>query len=125
MLLLVDGLQCIHFKKNLKTLLATPCRPWLGPEGEAAVSLSGCPTWKQFSLVVPSGALSPLLVLLLLLLLWVVGEPSGSHWRAGLGVAVLDSGPDRGVAVLDFRLAEGMVILACVLGEGLADWFLP
>ena len=58
-------------------------------------------------MVVPSGVLPPLLVLLL----WEVGEPPGPHWRAGPGVEVLDSGPDRGVVVLDFRLAEGMVIL--------------
>ena len=89
-LFLVDGLQQIHFKKNLRTLRAMPCRRWRWPEGEPGVPPPSSETWKD----------------LLLLLLWVVGEPSGPHWRAGLGVAVPDCGPGRGVEVLASTAGE-------------------
>ena len=84
--------------------------------GEAGVPLLGCPAWRQFSLRVPSGA-PPLL--LVLLLLWVVGEPPGPCWRAGLGVGVLDSRPGRGMVVLVFRWGGGAVILSSILAGGM------
>ena len=49
-----------------------------------------------------------------------LGEPPGPHWRAGLGVAILDSGLGRGVVVLDARLGGGVVILDPRQLEGMA-----
>lgn len=65
-------------------------------------------------MVVPSGA-SPLL---LVLLLWGVGEPPGPRWRAGLGVAVLDSRLDGSVIFLCSMLAGVVVVLEARLGGG-------
>lgn len=92
------------FKRNLETLLTNPCRPWLWLEEEPGVLSSGY--WRQFYLVAPSGA-PPLL--LVLLMLRGVGKTTGPCWRAGLEVAVLNSGSGSTVVVLEFRLAEGKV----------------
>lgn len=50
-------------------------------------------------------------LLLVLLLLWVVREPLGPHWRIRLGVAVINSRTNGGVVILDSRLAGEVVIL--------------
>lgn len=110
----------IHFKKNLKTLLATPAslagsrgRSW-GPSirltSLEAVFING-----------PSGVLPPLLVLLLL---WVVEEPPGPRCRAGLGLVVLDFRLGRGVVVFGFRCVGGTVI-SCPSWPGKWSSWLP
>lgn len=78
----LDSLKQSFLRIKPKNLLATPWQPWLVPSG------------------VP--------LLLLLVLLWVEGESPGPHWRAGLGVAILDAGLGGGEAVFDSRLARGL-----------------
>ena len=85
----MDGEQQKHLKNTLRTLLATPCRPWLGPEGEAGVPTSSSTGCVQG------------------LLLWAVGA------------VVLDPGLGREEVTLESRLPGGMLIVPPRLTWGL------
>ena len=85
----MDGQQQKHFKNTLRTLLATPCQPRLGPEGEAGVPTSSSTGCVQG------------------LLLWAVGA------------VVLDPGLGREEVTLESRLPGGMLIVPPRLTWGL------
>ena len=85
----MDGEQQKHLKNTLRTLLATPCRPRLGPEGEAGVPTSSSTGCVQG------------------LLLWAVGA------------VVLDPGLGREEVTLESRLPGGMLIVPPRLTWGL------
>ena len=85
----MDGEQQKHLKNTLRTLLATPCQPWLGPEGEAGVPTSSSTGCVQG------------------LLLWAIG------------VVVLDPGLGREEVTLESRLPGGMLIVPPRLTWGL------
>ena len=85
----MDGEKQKHLKNILRTLLATPCRPRLGPEGEAGVPTSSSTGCVQG------------------LLLWAVGA------------VVLDPGLGREEVTLESRLPGGMLIVPPRLTWGL------
>lgn len=95
--MLVDRLQHINLKKNLKTLLVEHLPALAEARGRGWGSIIKLPS---LDTVFINGSFLRFTTAAAAAASVVVEKPPRPHWRAGLGVVVLDSGPGRGMVVL-------------------------